>query len=104
MLRFNWPMPEIRPPTHDISTSSCRNDPLVQQAVIGGTSVDRHGTWKVDSDQLTLFDEYGSQDGPYTAEIDAVKKTTALSMPQGLSVHSDKSAAVPIPLQARSLS
>ena len=55
---------------------------FVQQVVIGGTSVDRHGTWKVDSDQLTFFDEYGTQDGPYTAEIDAVKKTMVLSMPQ----------------------
>lgn len=53
-----------------------------QQVVIGGTAVDRHGTWKLDGDQLAFFDEFGTQDGPYTVEIDAVKKTMVLSMPQ----------------------
>ena len=55
---------------------------FVQQVVISGTAVDRHGTWKLDGDQLAFFDEFGTQDGPYTVEIDAVKKTMVLSMPQ----------------------
>lgn len=55
---------------------------FVQQVVIGGSRVDRHGTWKRDEDQVAFFDEYGTQDGPYTAEIDAVAKTMVLSMPQ----------------------
>jgi hypothetical protein len=55
---------------------------FIQQVVISGTAVDRHGTWKLDGDQLAFFDEFGTQDGPYTVEIDAVKKTMVLSMPQ----------------------
>jgi hypothetical protein len=55
---------------------------FVQQVVISDTAVDRHGTWKLDGDQLAFFDEFGTQDGPYTVEIDAVKKTMVLSMPQ----------------------
>jgi hypothetical protein len=55
---------------------------FVQQVVISGTGVNRRGTWKLDGDQLAFFDEFGTQDGPYTAQIDAVKKTMVLSMPQ----------------------
>lgn len=57
-------------------------DQFVQQVVIEGTAVARHGTYKLDDDQLAFFDEYGNRDGPYTVEIDAVKKTMVLSMPQ----------------------
>ncbi len=55
---------------------------FVQKVIISGTATDRHGTWKLDGDQLAFFDEYGTQDGPYTVEIDATKKTMVLSMPQ----------------------
>jgi hypothetical protein len=55
---------------------------FAQQVVIAGSAVDRHGTWKLDSDQLAFFDEFGTRDGPYTVEIDAIKKTMVLSMPQ----------------------
>jgi hypothetical protein len=58
------------------------NGTFVQQVVISGTSVDRHGNWKRDGDQIAFFDEFGTQDGPYTAEINAVTKTMVLSMPQ----------------------
>jgi hypothetical protein len=57
-------------------------DQFTQQVVIQGTPVARHGTYKLDGDQLAFFDEYGTRDGPYTVEIDAVKKTMVLSMPQ----------------------
>jgi len=55
---------------------------FVQQVVISGTRVDRRGTWKRDGDQVAFFDEFGTQDGPYAAEIDTVNKTMVLSMPQ----------------------
>ena len=55
---------------------------FVQRVVIAGSSVDRHGTWKLDDDQLAFFDEYGTQDGPYKLEMDLVNKTMVLSMPQ----------------------
>lgn len=53
-----------------------------QRVIIGGQSVNRSGSYKLDGDQLAFFDEYGTRDGPYTVEIDAVKKTMVLSMPQ----------------------
>jgi len=53
-----------------------------QQTVIGGQAVNRSGTYKLDGDQLAFFDEYGTRDGPYTVEIDAIKKNMVLSMPQ----------------------
>jgi hypothetical protein len=55
---------------------------FTQQVVIAGQSVNRHGTYKLDDDQLAFFDEYGTKDGPYTVQIDAVKKTMVLFMPQ----------------------
>ncbi len=55
---------------------------FVQQVLIGGEPVNRHGTYKLDGDQLAFFDEYGNRDGPYTVAIDPVKKTMVLSMPQ----------------------
>jgi hypothetical protein len=53
-----------------------------QQLTIEGEGVSRHGTYKLDGDQLAFFDEYGTRDGPYTAEIDSAKKTLVLYMPQ----------------------
>jgi len=64
------------------SLTLVENGTFVQQVVISGTSVDRHGNWKRDGDQIAFFDEFGTQDGPYTAEINAVTKTMVLSMPQ----------------------
>jgi hypothetical protein len=55
---------------------------FVQQVIISGTRVDRHGNWKRDGNHVAFFDEFGTQDGPYTAEIDVVNKLMVLSMPQ----------------------
>lgn len=55
---------------------------FVQQVVIAGQAVGRHGTYQLDGDQLAFFDEYGTRDGPYSVTIDPVKKTMVLSMPQ----------------------
>lgn len=72
------------PHPNDCSGSLTLSDDekFVQQTVIAGQSVNRNGTYKLDGDQLAFFDEYGTRDGPYTVEIDAVKKTMVLSMPQ----------------------
>ena len=41
------------------------------QTVTGhGKSVDRHGTYTLDGDQLTFSDELGTKDGPYTVNVD----------------------------------
>jgi hypothetical protein len=58
------------------------DEKFVQQVIIEGKAVARHGTYKLDGDQLAFFDEFGTRDGPYTAEIDTIKKTMVLSMPQ----------------------
>lgn len=58
------------------------DDTFLQQVVIEGQAVSRHGTYNLDGDQLAFFDEFGTRDGPYTVEIDTVQKTMVLSMPQ----------------------
>jgi len=47
-----------------------------------GQRTEMHGTYTLENDQLTLVDEQGTTDGPYTIEIDAVTKSLALSAPQ----------------------
>jgi hypothetical protein len=42
----------------------------------------RHGTYTLDNDQLTLMDDQGTQDGPYTVEIDTEKKLLTIFTPQ----------------------
>jgi hypothetical protein len=42
----------------------------------------RHGTYTLDNDQLTFLDDQGTQDGPYTVEIDPVKKLLTIFTPQ----------------------
>lgn len=58
------------------------DEKFIQQTVIAGQAVSRNGTYKLEADQLAFFDEYGTRDGPYTVEINALKKTMVLSMPQ----------------------
>ena len=55
---------------------------FVQQVIVQGQAVTRNGTYQLDGDQLAFFDEFGTRDGPYTAQIDAIKKTMVLAMPQ----------------------
>ena len=45
-----------------------------QEVTIKGQAVPRHGTYTLENDQLTFFDELETRDGPYTIEIDAQKK------------------------------
>src|ERR1700689_5314233 len=55
---------------------------FTQEVTIHGQIVPRHGTYKLEDDQLTFFDELQTQDGPYTIEIDAEKKSLVMYMPQ----------------------
>ena len=48
---------------------------FTQEVTIHGQAVPRHGTYKLEDDQLTFFDELETRDGPYTIEIDAQAKT-----------------------------
>lgn len=47
-----------------------------------GFTARRHGTYQLDGDQFTLFDEFGNQDGPYTMRIDPEKQTMRYSTTQ----------------------
>jgi hypothetical protein len=55
---------------------------FVQQVTVHGQSVDRHGTYQIDGDQISFFDEFGTRDGPYTLQLNSDTKLLVLSMPQ----------------------
>ncbi|HEY7210746.1 MAG TPA: hypothetical protein VH477_10785 [Bryobacteraceae bacterium] len=53
-----------------------------QRVFIHHQAVTRHGTYKLDGDQLAFYDEFGTRDGPYTIDIDTTKKLMSMDMPQ----------------------
>jgi hypothetical protein len=55
---------------------------FVQTVHIHGQTVQRHGTYELDGNALTFFDELGTKDGPYTLELHPEQKTLTLAMPQ----------------------
>lgn len=55
---------------------------FVQSVHIHGQRVDRHGTFQLDQKELTFFDEFGTQDGPYTLDINLQTKHLVIKMPQ----------------------
>jgi hypothetical protein len=57
---------------------------------IHGTDVNRHGTYELDGDQITLADELGTKDGPYQVAVNAQAKTLRLTSNQaGVQVGAD---------------
>jgi hypothetical protein len=54
---------------------------FVSSIHIHGQTVDRHGTYELDGKQLTLFDEFGTQDGPYALDINTHTKHLVLKLP-----------------------
>jgi hypothetical protein len=55
---------------------------FTQVVKIEGQEVPRHGTYTLEDDQLALFDELGTRDGPYTIQIDTQTKALVMDMPQ----------------------
>ncbi len=55
---------------------------FVQNVQIHGKSVQRHGNYQLDGNQLSFFDELGTRDGPYTIELDSKAKSLVLKMAQ----------------------
>lgn len=55
---------------------------FVKSIHIHGQAVDRHGNYRLDGNQIAFFDEFGTEDGPYTIELNAETKRLVLSMPQ----------------------
>lgn len=55
---------------------------FVQNVYLHGQRYQRHGKYGLSGDQLSLFDELGTKDGPYTVEINTQTKSLNLEMPQ----------------------
>ena len=55
---------------------------FVKDIHIHGQQVQRHGTYRLNGNQLAFYDEFGTQDGPYTVAIDAEKNAMTMDMPQ----------------------
>jgi hypothetical protein len=55
---------------------------FAQEVKIQGQAAPRHGTYTLEDDQLSLFDELGTRDGPYTIQIDTQTKSLVMDMPQ----------------------
>lgn len=55
---------------------------FVKQITIHGQNVDRHGTYQLDDNQVSFYDEFGNRDGPYDMELNPKTKILVLSMPQ----------------------
>ena len=53
---------------------------FVQKTHIHGQTYQRHGTYQLDGNQLTLFDELGTKDGPYTVTINTQTKRLVMQM------------------------
>jgi hypothetical protein len=51
---------------------------FVQKTRIYGQTVQRHGTYELDGNQLTFFDEFGTKDGPYALTINMQTKRLVL--------------------------
>ncbi|HEX6544931.1 MAG TPA: hypothetical protein VF023_01405 [Bryobacteraceae bacterium] len=58
------------------------DDTFSESIFMHGFTARRHGTYKLDDDQLTLFDEFGNSDGPYTVQIDPEEQTMRYSTTQ----------------------
>lgn len=54
---------------------------FVQSTHIHGQTVSRHGTYQLAGNQLTFFDELGTQDGPYALNINTKTKHLVLKLP-----------------------
>ena len=55
---------------------------FTQTTRIRGQSVSRNGHYELKDNQLTLFDELETRDGPYTLTLDRDAKTLKMAMPQ----------------------
>lgn len=55
---------------------------FVQNVHIHGQSVQRRGTYQISGNELTLADELGTKDGPYTLDLNTQTKFLIMQMPQ----------------------
>jgi hypothetical protein len=55
---------------------------FTQTVTVHGGTLERHGTYDLDDDQLTFKDELGTKDGPYAVDLKTDEKTMRISMRQ----------------------
>jgi hypothetical protein len=55
---------------------------FIQQESLQGQDYSRHGTYEIQDDQVSFYDEFGTRDGPYTAQLNRDTNMLVLSMPQ----------------------
>jgi hypothetical protein len=73
---------EPHPDTCRGTLTFAQDQTFVQDISIHHQSVYRHGTYELNGDQLALFDEFGTRDGPYTIAIDLTNNFMTMEMPQ----------------------
>jgi hypothetical protein len=59
---------------------------FVQKVHIHGETVERHGQYELDGKEITLIDELGTRDGPYTLDINLKAKQMSLQITQAAGV------------------
>jgi hypothetical protein len=59
---------------------------FVQKVHIHGETVERHGQYELDGNEITLIDELGTRDGPYTLDINLKSKQMNLQITQNAGV------------------
>ena len=58
------------------------NNTFVEKVHIHGKSVERHGGYQLNGNEVTFFDELGTSDGPYTVEVNTQTKRLVLEIKQ----------------------
>jgi hypothetical protein len=59
---------------------------FMQKVHIHGETVERHGQYELDGKEITLIDELGTRDGPYSLELDVQSKQMSLEITQAAGV------------------
>ncbi len=59
---------------------------FVQKVHIHGGTVERHGQYELDGKEITLIDEMGTRDGPYTLDVNVKAKQMNLQITQSAGV------------------
>jgi hypothetical protein len=65
---------KLHPETCSGRLTFADDNKFTQVVKIEGQEVPRHGTYTLEDDQLALFDELGTRDGPYTAKRSVRKR------------------------------
>jgi hypothetical protein len=73
---------KLHPDTCSGRLTFSTDNKFIQEVKIQGQAVPRHGTYTLEDDQLALFDELGTRDGPYTIQVDTQTKSLVMDMPQ----------------------